>query len=232
MHNRIYGTRRVAALLPAVAWAMVGLGTSACDGDEDFIEPLPIEAQVAVFVDSTVDFSQFLTFAMPDTLVHLAPVGINPLEVTSREFDQEILDRVRLNFILRGYVPEPNPGSVRPDFVVLVGAVETQSYLAWATYPWHSIWGFYDVGWFNDQLDDSFTIFYPWGSATVITYPRGTLIVQLIPTLSVNPLDDQIRAAWAGVATALLTGSLTGDDVLAAVDEMFLLSPYLRAGTQ
>jgi hypothetical protein len=231
MHNRLHGLRRVAALLPAFAWAMVGFSLTACDDDEDVIEPLPIEAQVAVFVDSAVDFSEFLTFAMPDTVVHILPLTVNPLDVTTREFDQEILDRVRLNFTSRGYLTGPHPTGTRPDFVVLVAVVETQSYVAWASYPWHSIWGFVEGSWFGGD-SESLVGTYPWANATVITYPRGTLIVQLIPTLSVTPADNQIRAAWAGVATALMTGNITSDDVLAAIDEMFVLSPYLRAGTQ
>ena len=58
---------------------------------------------------------------------------------------------------------------------------------------------------------------------------RGTLVVDLIPTASVNPTTRTIRSAWTGVAASLLDGTIDDNTINAAVDEMFRLSPYLTA---
>jgi hypothetical protein len=73
---------------------------------------------------------------------------------------------------------------------------------------------------------------YPWYPYVGITaYDRGTVVVDLIPTLQVNPLNKSVTSAWAGVGTGLLNGTLTVDIVNNAIDEMFRQSPYLTAPT-
>jgi hypothetical protein len=62
-----------------------------------------------------------------------------------------------------------------------------------------------------------------------VVVDTGTLIVDLVPTLSVNPLGKTISSAWAGVAAALLNGTVTATTVTDAINQMFALSPYLTA---
>jgi len=71
---------------------------------------------------------------------------------------------------------------------------------------------------------------YPWFPVVGATaYERGTLVITLIPTLTVNPLAQSINATWAGVATGLANGTQTNASITAAIDEMFRQSPYLTA---
>ena len=231
MITRTYRQNRLHALAPALGLSL-SLGLVACDDDEDIdiIEPLPIVSAVAVFADSTVDFGALHTFALPDTVVHINPATGNPLPVP-RTHDQTIINSVRANFLARGYIEELNPDSVQPDFVVLISATATENRVAWVNYPWYSIWGFYEgFGWFAPGFDTSWGIIYPWRPNVALTvHPRGTLLVDLIPTLSVNPLGKTVTAAWTGVATGTLTGNRTASELDAAIDQMFLLSPYLRS---
>jgi hypothetical protein len=208
---------------------------AACDDDDEilFVELDPIVAQgVRTFVDSTVNFSMLRTFAMPDTVVHFTPVTGTPIPA-SRAYDRAALDRVRQNLLARGYrqIQAPDSANV-PSFMVLVGATATQNYDAWVGYVWYEDWGFYPGwGWYPD-FDDDWDIVYPWYPVVGTTaYNRGTLIVDLIPTTMVNPLARTIRSAWAGVASGVLDGTQTESTVTAAIDRMFELSPYLRAGT-
>ena len=232
MITRIHRKGRLARLLPAV-WLPLALAITACDEDEDIdiiTPPLPIQSAVAVFADTTIDFGALHTFALPDTVVHINPATGNPLPV-SRTFDQDIINSVRANFLARGYVEEANPDSVQPDFVVLVSATATENRVAWVSYPWYSTWGFYSgFLWFAPGFDNSWGIVYPWRPNVALTvHPRGTILVDMIPTLSVNPLAKTVNAAWSGVATGALTGNRTAADFDAAIDQMFLLSPYLRS---
>jgi hypothetical protein len=208
------------------------LAIGACDDDDDFVGvPVPTGG-VATFKDSTFDFTTLLTYAMPDTVVHFEPVTGTPIAI-SRAWDATILDRLRADFLTRGYVQVTDPSATTPDFVVLVGATATENYNAYVSYAWYGTWGFYPGwGWYAPGFDTTWGIVYPWYPYVGVTaYDRGTVLVTLIPTRTVNPLQHSIGAAWAGAATALLNGTVTTDIVNTAIDAMFIQSPYLSAPT-
>jgi hypothetical protein len=220
-------------MLAPMARFLVGLGglaaLTACNEDNNIVSPIATKV-IAVFKDSTFNFTSLHTFAMPDTVVHFVPVTGTPLPV-SRDFDQATLDRVRQDLIARGYTEITNPQVVKPDFVVLVGATATQTYNAFVGYSWFSVWGFYTGwGWFKPGFNTTWGIVYPWfGVVGVTAYQTGTLLVDLIPTSEVNPTTRSIRSAWTGVAASLLDGDINQSTINTAIDEMFRLSPYLTA---
>jgi len=222
--------RRAGTLLAAVAVLGV-VGMAACGDDDDIVAPI---GAVRVFADSSFNFATLHTFAMPDTVAHFAPLTGVPLDVT-RQFDQTILTQVRADFIARGYVQETNPAQNRPDFVVLVGASATENFNAWVSYSWYPYYGYYSGwGWYAPGFNSGWSISYPWyATVGVVAYQRGTVVVTIVPTsdVQVNPLTRDIKAVWAGVATGLLNPdvnpSLTQDVIQAAINQMFVLSPYL-----
>lgn len=230
MTERFGMERRVPGLLRGMALVCgLGLvvGTAGCgDDDNDVVGPIPV-ATVLTFKDSSFNFTTLHTFMMPDTVVHLAPITGTPLDPT-RQFDQTALNQVRTNLLARGYT-EAAAGT-RADFVVLVGATATQNYNAFVGYNWFTFWGFFpEWAIVAPGADASWTIVYPWfGVVGVTAYDRGTLIVDMIPTASVNPLAKSIQSVWTGVATGLLSNA-TNATVTAAVNEMFRQSPYLVA---
>jgi hypothetical protein len=220
---------RAAGLVVGVAGLLT---TAACgdDGDTNLIvTPIPSNI-VTTFKDSTFNFNVLRTFAMPDTVVHFAPVVGTPIPI-SRQFDATILARVRQDLLARGYTEVTPSASVTPDFIVLNGATESDNFNAFIGYPWFTIGGFSPVWqWYQPGFTDSWTIVFPWYPVVGVTsYPRGTLVVTIIPTLSVNPLAQSISAVWAGVATGLAAGTQTNASITAAIDEMFRQSPYLTA---
>jgi len=224
--------RRARGYLPLVG-LVAALGITACDDNNDDVVGIPVPTgTVATFRDTTFNFQAIRTFSMPDTVVQFAPVTGSPLDVP-RTFDRTILDRVRADFIARGYVEDTDPQATRPDFVVLVGSTATTNYNAFVGYSWYGYWGFYPGwGWYAPGFDTSWGIVYPWYPYVGVTaYDRGTVVVTVIPTLTVNPLNHSVTSAWAGVATALQNGTITTTIVNNAIDEMFRQSPYLTAAT-
>jgi uncharacterized protein DUF4136 len=220
-------TLRVASLVVGAA----GLLTAAACGDDGdtnlVVTPLPANI-VTTFKDSTFNFTVLHTFAMPDTVVHFVPLTGTPVPV-SRDFDATIIQRVRQDFLARGYTEVTPSASLTPDFVVLIGATGTDNFDAFVSSNWFTIWGFSPIWAFQPAFNNSWILVYPWFPVVGTTaYERGTLIVTLIPTLTVNPLAQSIQAEWAGVATGAL-GLQSNASITAAIDEMFRQSPYLTA---
>ena len=228
MIGKTEARRRGSTLLAAIA--VVGLfgAMAACSDDDDIIIPA---GSVTTFADSSFDFTTLHTFAMPDTVAHLANVGVNPVPVTDA-FDQTILAQVRADLLARGYT-EVDARTTRPDFEVLTGVSASDNYNAFITANWFTYWGSSPVwGWLPGGVDPSWTIIYPWfNPGTVVTFQRTTLIVTIVPTLPVvNPLlaQRELRAAWAGVATSLLgQQNISQANVQNAINIMFQQSPYL-----
>lgn len=226
---------RARTCVRALAFALLALaGLGGCDDDDVNLVVTPIpNRQVLVFKDSTFNFASLNTFTMPDTVVDFVPLGATPVSLP-RALDRTALNRVRQNLIARGYIQIADPRTVRPSFVVLVRATAVQSINLWVTYSWFSVWGFFPGwGWFAPGFTPDWGIVYPWSGAVGVTaYDRGTLVVEIIPTASVDPTSQTIRAVWAGIATGLIDGGVSPNAVNAAVDQMFALSPYLVAAPQ
>src|SRR5438045_6644697 len=78
-------------------WVLMAIGAlGACgSGEDEIVAPVP--SVVFTLRDSSFNVGALRTFAMPDTVVQLAPVTGTALPVP-REFDRTILDRVRADF--------------------------------------------------------------------------------------------------------------------------------------
>jgi hypothetical protein len=229
---RVWGIGRgVVRAYPYAAGLIAVIGLTGCSDEEEILVVEPVATSVVTtFSDSAFDFGTLTTFAMPDTVVQFAPLLGRPIPV-SRQHDQTALYKVRENLFERGYREVADPRSETPTFVVLVGSSATTNYNAWIGYPWYATWEFYrGWGWYAPGFTSAWTLVYPWYPVVGVTaYDRGTLVVDLIPTASVNPLARSIRSAWAGVASAVIDGAHSAATVENAIDRMFELSPYLQA---
>jgi hypothetical protein len=215
----------LSALLLAFAAA---LSSGSCT--EGTVPPEALDLVVAVR-DTAADFASLRTFAMPDTVIHLADVVTTIDDVPiSRAYDDLILASVARNFEARGYVRESNPRANRPDFIVLVAAVASDHFVAYTTYPWYSWWGFYPGFAYYPGFDPAYGIFYPWaGSVGGYAWTQGTVIADAIDARVVDTDEKQIRSLWVGALNGVLSGS--GDATArleSGIDDMFTLSPYLR----
>ena len=89
--------------------------------------------------DETVDFGQFQTFAIPDSIVRIDENG--DLDLEPGEFDQEIIARIILNMEDLGYVRELNPTVNEPDLVVLTEIILIDAYVIQSFPPYWGWWG-------------------------------------------------------------------------------------------
>src|SRR6476646_8710610 len=109
-------TRRARALLPTIALLAASVGLGACGDDDDIVAVNP--TAVTTFNDASFNFASLPTIAMPDTVVHFAPLTRTPLTVT-RQFDQTALNQLGADFLARGYTQVPAGAAVRPFFLEL-----------------------------------------------------------------------------------------------------------------
>jgi hypothetical protein len=86
--------------------------------------------------------------------------------------------------------------------------------------------------WYAPGFTAAWGLTYPWYSLQGVTaYDRGSLIVTIVPTSSIDPVNRTVKAAWAGAATSVLIDpNVTSATISAAIDQMFALSPYLVPG--
>ncbi len=230
----VFARRRLTRVILPAAGLIGALAVGACgDDDGNFIilsPTTPAVGTVVTFHDSTFNFNSLFSFAIADSVVQFNPVTGNPVAVP-HTFDQVALSQVRSNLLARGYKDVTGTGE-RASFVVLLGASATDNFNAFASFPWFSLWGFSPVfSFFTPGFDNSWGITFPWFAQTGTTnFARGTLVVTIVPTASVDTTTKTIRPVWSGVATGLLNSGTTSDVVQAAVNEMFRQSPYLVAG--
>ncbi len=233
-HRRRRRARLVRRALAGLITVGSLAGVNSCDNVNPMTTNLVGTATVGLvttFEDTTFIFGQLHTFAMPDSIVHLFPLTAGPGQVT-RMFDQMILNQIRQRLLERGFTEVANPATTRADFIVLPGVTATNGYNAWVGYSWFTFWGFFP-GWkfFSPGFTTAWGIVYPWfpiiGNSS---YATGTLIVDLIPTSSVNPTNETIQSAWAGVASGAVTGFVSASRLTTAIDQMFALSPFLTPG--
>jgi hypothetical protein len=204
--------------------ALLLLLAAACDEEPTSVDDL--DTVITVY-DSTVDFGTFLTYAMPDSVVH---IGSDTTMRLSRRFDRMILNEIAAQMAAAGYVRVTDPQSVPPDLVVLAG-VTSSTHVAYVTYAGDYWDWWYGWDWWV-PLDASWGFYYPWYPSTATyVYRTGTLLIDLFDP---RARDDGLRligSLWVGA----LNGLLDGNDVALAtriqggITRAFVQSPYLHS---
>ena len=166
------------------------------------------------------DFSNYLTFAIPDTVVQ---IDEDSSEVQiSHENDDEIVAKVRENLVTLGYI-EADPEDA--DVLVLVSAVADE-YTAYTYYPgyWWGYWGWYYPCYYCYPGYPSYI--------TVTNYEAGTLFIDMLDPESAPADSTEVPFVWTGAANGLIVGTAGTNltRILNGVDRLFAQSPYLGDG--
>ena len=211
-----------------------GLLLGGCYPSENLVTE-DLDVVVTVY-DTDVDFSQFQTYAMPDTIVQIGDPSSDTyidLDLTRAEMDF-ILNLVRNNMAALGYtdVSEPNATdtlTVEPDVGMFVEILAERHVVirvspgwgwgwwgGWPGWGWGPGWG----GWYPPRVSGQ-------------TYPLGTVLVNYIDVDGIVQGDSlkYVPTPWLGVANGLLFRTNTPQDrITRNIDQMFDQSQYLRTG--
>ncbi len=224
--------RNRSLVLPArlgVAATILGMALtlSACYPITSSLETEDFDAVITLF-DPNADFGAMRTYALPDSVVHLADGS-----TVNRLFDALILSEVEANMNALGFTRIAEPDDDNPADVYILVSVATSDWEVYREYPWNPYWGWYPY--WPCCYGGGWGIYYPWypTSGVAYTYTTGSVLVDMIDPVRAVLLDEQLPSIWLGVINGLLDGSqqvnpLATNRISQGIDQMFNQSPYLQ----
>jgi hypothetical protein len=211
----------------------LGIGLAACyPGSIDSVSELDV---VVTVQDTSVNYAQFLLYAMPDTVVQINDTAEGSVDL-SHEHDALIISTVAQRMAQLGYVrvtipdpPQALPPDSTPDLVVLVTSVGVENDY-YVYYPGGGYWGWWPGWGYYPPYGPGYGWGYPgyWGSGS---YEAGTLFMDMIdPNEPAQPVEPpEIPVIWTGALNGVLGGSSasTATRLTDGINRAFDQSPYL-----
>jgi hypothetical protein len=199
----------LAGLLVAVAGCYPGEVTTLSDTDI-----------VMTFQNPETNYSQLLTYAMPDTVVQLDEDS-SAVQI-DHSFDGDIVARVKSRLGDYGWTEVTFPADT-PDVFVLASVVADE-YTSYTYYPgyWWGSWG-----WYYPPCVYCYPGYPP--TVSVTKFKAGTLFLDMLETATINPADSTVRFAWTAAMNGVLGSSAAGNAqrALDGINTAFLQSQYL-----
>jgi hypothetical protein len=196
-------------------------------GDPSSVTQLDV---VLTIHDSTANFGGFLTYAMPDSVVHVTgdSLDIGDIEDLPRDYDDLILETVEENMEDLGYVREDDPEDNGADLLLFVAAVGTESTSYWYVWDWWYYWGWYPGWGYYPGYGPGWGWYYPPGWVGSVTYEQGTLLLTLVDPDEADEEEELIGVIWGGAVRGLLgSSSIAEQRIVDGIDQAFDQSPYL-----
>jgi hypothetical protein len=178
---------------------------------------------VITFRDNEVNFRQYRTYAMPDSVVRM--IDSTNTSQPNTTFDQTILDEVEKQMTAAGYTRvEPDTNDL-PDVIVLAGVTSSDYYAAgggywWGWWGWYPGWGYYPgygSGWYPSY-------------GYIYSYTTGTLLISMIDPAKTDANNKTIGVVWSGALNGIITDSESDTRVriIDGIDQIFRQSSYLK----
>jgi hypothetical protein len=166
---------------------------------------------VTTLRDTTAQFATATTFALADSVVHLAGEDEDQI---SRDHDALILQTIRTNMTNAGYTEVATPQSADLNVVVMV---TSSTYLAyywdyWCSYYgwWYPSWGcYYPTYWYGYQ------------------YTLGTILIGMSDNRQYDPDLERAPLIWFAGANGLAGQGATAQRIQRGIDQAFTQSPYI-----
>lgn len=219
---------RWGALAPLMALALVAGG---CASDTGTVTPGPV---VSTQYETGADFSAFKTFAIVDKVGLVTNDGLPGIKwVDAPALIAEVTNQLVARNFQRVAVIDPLAPPTTPvaaQLSVNISALETVQKVGGF---WIGYGGYWDPSYWGHVHTPPATWQYPW-TWLPITFTTGTVLIEIADLTHALPpegiLPTRFVVKWAATCLSVST-SLTGYDdpqVLAAVDQAFAQSPYVR----
>jgi hypothetical protein len=173
-------------------------------------------------------FENLRTFTVVDTIVHIVESGT--ADNISRQYDDFVLEQVRLNMLKMGFVEELNPEVTPADVAITVSAISsTHEVYTWYPY-WGWYWGYPYKSTAAEKIMSTSSYYYPWPPySSSYSYQSGSVLMEMVDVARVNPAVEEIPIIWAGIINGVLESSESGVKarLSSGIDQCFIQSPYL-----
>ena len=199
----------------------------------DYLDEYDLAATV---YDEEVDFTEFMTYTVVDTIMHMTEDGKDDPNF-SREYDAYILNLIRQNMTSRGYQEIPDADSINPsDLIIFVEALSSDYTQYWGYYS--NYWGYYG-GWWGGYYPGfgypgygyPWYPYYPWyGPGYTTSYSTGTLMIEMFDTNSFDSEERTLDGVWMGSVDGILSGksSSAKQRLEKQINQLFIQSEYLQ----
>jgi hypothetical protein len=203
---------KLVKILPLALIALLVFFLSGCYPDKiDYVDEYDL---AATHVLEDADFSNYLTFAVIDTVMHVSEDGEDDPNL-SRDNDDFIINEIRTNMLELGYIEDENPDTTDlPDLVLAISAVSSDYYYYYGGYCYYWYW-YYCPGWGYPVYAGSYTI--------------GTLVVDIWDTEAAQR-EDRNGIIWTGFVDGILSGnsSQIQQRLDKQINQLFAQSPYMQ----
>ena len=201
-----------------LALTLLVLTQAACLKQPDF-EELSSDFAVSTNIDPAVDFSDFQTFFISDSVAVISSVVGDT--ILKNDDTQKLVDAVKKNMTDRGYTFVPK--SAGPDLGINMGILKDVDvgYIYsgwWWGYPgWWDPWYW---GWY-------YPYYYPWSVAYVVK--TGTVVMDMVDLITPS-VEQKLKIVWNSVSSGAIGDNLAtnvqrGVD---AINQSFIQSPKIK----
>lgn len=178
-------------------------------------------SSVTTIYDVTMDFDTVPRFYLPDSVVHVGPVGAT--DNLPRTYDSLSLARIASNMTSRGYARVGDPDSA--DITLNPVAILTDHF-AVESVDWCSVWAWAYPLW-------TCTVWVPDYPTDVIgyEYSAGTLFIPMADLRGGVPPAVSPPVVWLAGLNGVLdasSGSALAQALSDGINQAFAQSPYIR----
>ena len=108
---------------PLVPLGAILIIISSCYPNNGTVYPSSLDTVLTLY-DESVDFNQYKTYALPDSIADVGDPDDNDYVELTDKFDEDILNKVKSNLDALGYTQELDPETNGADVFVFVSKVE------------------------------------------------------------------------------------------------------------
>ena len=195
----------------------LGLGllfTLACTKYPPATDRLLEDLAVLTQYDVTINFSQYKTYQMSDSVVVITDTDST---LVKNGNTMTVVNSIASNMQARGYTRVTKNGDLAINVAYLKNTHVTAYYPGW-------YWGYYPPYWYG-----GYNYNYPYYPVYYTSYTSGTLLWDMVDLKYPNTEKKLYYIRWNAFIRGLMTGSHTMADISSSINQAFAQTPQINA---